>query len=113
MNFDTLNEGYKKILQYIYSPGPYYQRVRTFLREYKSPKITAAFDVEYLWAFVRSIVRLGIVGKERLHYWRLLGWTLFRRPKLFPLAVTFAIYGHHFRKVCELHALKTSAAPIR
>jgi hypothetical protein len=24
---------------------------------------------------------------------------------LFPLAITLAIYGHHFRKVCELHVL--------
>jgi hypothetical protein len=25
------------------------------------------------------------------------------------LAVTFAIYGHHFRKICELRALKNPA----
>ena len=26
-------------------------------------------------------------------------WTLLRRPKLFPLAITLAIYGFHFRRV--------------
>jgi hypothetical protein len=27
-------------------------------------------------------------------------WTLFHRPAHLPLAVTLAIYGHHFRKCC-------------
>jgi len=109
MNLDTLREGYKNVLQHIYSPEHYYQRVKTFLREYKPPKIKASLDLahvlEYILAFSRSIYHLGIVGKERVHYWKLLFWTLFRRPELFPLAVTLAIYGHHFRKVCELHVL--------
>jgi len=34
-----------------------------------------------------------------------MGWTLLRRPRLFPLAVTLSIYGYHFRRVCELHVL--------
>jgi radical SAM superfamily enzyme YgiQ (UPF0313 family) len=109
MNLDTLREGYKNILQHIYSPEHYYQRVKTFLREYKPPKIKAQLDfthvLEYILAFFRSIYHLGIVGKERVHYWKLLFWTLFRRPQLFPLAITLAIYGHHFRRVCELHVL--------
>ena len=113
MNLDTLRDGYKKILQHIYAPEPYYQRVRTFLAEYRAPRITAPLEAEYVWAFFRSIIRLGVIGQERVHYWRLLGWTLFRRPRLFPLAVTLAIYGHHFRKVCELHALKNSTMPTK
>jgi radical SAM superfamily enzyme YgiQ (UPF0313 family) len=105
MNFDTLREGYKHILRHIYSPKFYYQRVKTFLREYQSPEIKAPLDFQHTLAFFRSIYRLGILGEERDHYWKLLLWTLFRRPKLFPLAVTFAIYGYHFRKTCELHIL--------
>jgi len=54
-------------------------------------------------ALVRSVYRLGVFGKERLHYWKLLMWTMLRRPRLFPLAVNLAISGYHFRKVCELH----------
>ena len=113
MNLDTLRDGYKNILRHIYSPGPYYQRVKTFLREYQTPKVRAPFEFEYVWAFFRSVIRLGVIGQERLHYWKLLFWTLFRRPRLFPLAVTLAIYGHHFRKVCELHAFKNSAVPTK
>ena len=45
-------------------------------------------------------IRLGIVGRERFQYWGLIFWTIFRRPALLQTAVTLAIYGHHFRKVC-------------
>ena len=105
MSLDTLREGYKDILRHIYSPEPYYQRVNTFLREYKPPKIKVSLDFEYVLAFIRSICRLGIIGKERVHYWKLFLWTLFRRPKSFPLAITLAIYGYHFRTICELRVL--------
>ena len=103
MNLATLREGYKKVLHTIYSPQQYYQRVKTFLREYKPPKLHTSLDFQYILAFFRSTYRLGIVGKERVEYWKLLVWTLFHRPKSFPLAVTFTIYGYHFRKTCELH----------
>ena len=103
MGLDALHEGYKKIMRHIYSPKHYYRRVRTFLREYKAPKVKAPTDFAQLMAFLRSVVRLGILGRERFQYWRLLVWTYFRRRELFPLAVTLAIYGHHFRRVCELH----------
>jgi radical SAM superfamily enzyme YgiQ (UPF0313 family) len=102
MNNDVLIDGYKKIMATIYSPSYYYARVKKFLREYKPLNRGAfRFDFTHLAAFFRSIVSLGILGKERFHYWKLLFWSLFRRPKLFPLAVTFSIYGFHFRKTFE------------
>jgi radical SAM superfamily enzyme YgiQ (UPF0313 family) len=103
MGIETLKEGYRKILRQIYAPKYYYKRVLTFLRDYKAPKIKFQFDLQYLLAFWRTIYRLGIRGIERLEFWRLFLWTLFRRPRLFPLAITFAIYGYHFRQVVELH----------
>ena len=102
MNNETLINGYKQILSTIYSPAYYYERVRKFLKEYKPlAKGGFRFRFSHLAAFFRSNLRLGILGKERFHYWKLLFWSLFRRPKLFPLAVTFAIYGFHFRKVVQ------------
>ena len=49
------------------------------------------------------MIRLGIIGRERYQYWKLVFWSLFRRPRLFPLAITFAIYGFHFRRVFKMH----------
>jgi hypothetical protein len=88
-------------MKHIYAPGPYYQRIRTFLREYRSPKISRAMNWESFRAFLQANVRLGILGRERFHYWGLLLWTIFRRPSQLPLAVTLSIYGHHFRKTCR------------
>jgi len=100
MNIDTLREGYHDLLRHIYAPRPYYRRVRTFLREYQAPKISKSMNWRYVIAFFHSSLRLGVFGSERFQYWGLLIWTLFRRPALFQLAVTLAIYGHHFRKAC-------------
>jgi len=113
MNLDALRDGYRRIMEHIYSPRHYYQRVKTFLREYKPPKIKPPLDMQRFLAFFRSILRLGILGKERFQYWKLLLWTLFRRPRLFPEAVTFAIYGYHFRKVCEIRLVECSAESAR
>jgi len=96
-----LIEGYRSILRRIYEPRPYYQRVRTFLREYRRPRVAAPLNWRHAFALAWSSVRLGVVGRERFHYWRLLAWTLFHRPSLLQLSVTFAIYGHHFRKCCR------------
>ena len=103
MGLEPLREGYRWLLDQIYSPQPYYARVRTFLREYKAPKVSLHMEPQYVLAFFRSVYQLGMRGSERAHYWALLFWTIFRRPKLFPLAVTMAIYGFHFRQVVELH----------
>ena len=103
MSLDALNTGYKALLDHLYAPTQYYARVRTFLREYRPPKITAPLDIAHSMALFRSILHLGILGEERRQYWQLFGWTLFRRPRLFPLAITLAIYGYHFRQVCVLH----------
>jgi radical SAM superfamily enzyme YgiQ (UPF0313 family) len=100
MNGDELRAGYRRLMENIYAPRPYYQRVRTFLREFKQPKFSLTMNPRLWMAFARSVVRLGILGRERLEYWRLLAWTCRRRPASFQVAVTLAIYGHHFRKCC-------------
>ena len=105
MNLETLREGYKRILRHIYSPEHYYQRVKTFLQEYTPPEIRARVSGVEALAVVRSVFQLGLLGKERVQYWKLLFWTRFRRPELLPLAITLAIYGYHYRKICELHVL--------
>jgi radical SAM superfamily enzyme YgiQ (UPF0313 family) len=103
MGLEPLREGYRKLLGQIYDPQLYYERVVTFLREYQPSKIRFHPDPQYILALGRSIYQLGIRGVERAHYWRLFFWTLFRRPRLFPLAITLAIMGFHFRQVTELH----------
>jgi hypothetical protein len=93
------------VIRSLYKPANYYARVKTFLREYRVPKIQAPLDFQYIMAFFRSIVRLGIIGKDRLEYWKFVLWALFRRPRLFPQAITFTILGYHFHKVANSHVV--------
>lgn len=105
MNADALLNGYRAVLSHLYAPEHYTARIITFLREYHVPAVEVPLGREYLLAFGRSIVRLGIAGQARAQYWKLLLWTLLRRPRLLPQAITLAIYGHHFRRVCEIQGI--------
>ena len=101
MGLDTLRQRYRALIAELYEPRHYYARVRTLLREYRVPAVRARLDAAHVLAFLRSMGRLGIAGRERVQYWHLLAWTLLRRPRLLPQAVTLAIYGYHFRIITE------------
>ncbi len=105
MDADTCREGYKTILKHIYSPENYYKRIMTLFKEYKTPKFKGTIKFEHILALLSSSYHLGILGKERFQFWNLMLWTTLHRRELFPLAVTLAIYGYHFRKVSQLHIL--------
>lgn len=102
MNTDALFNGYRSILETIYAPKFYYQRVIRLLKEYR-PLHPGRFHLQpgYLGALFKTMLFLGVLGTERVHYWKLFFWSLITRPRLFPLAITYAVYGFHFRKVAE------------
>lgn len=109
MNYETLVKGYKEIIRGVYSPKPYHERVKRFLTEsrfaqkrHHRPSYLRA-HVNYTCAFLKSLWLLGIRDRARVHYWKLFFWSLFRHPRLFPLAITYAIYGYHFRKVFRIN----------
>ncbi|MDD2540261.1 MAG: B12-binding domain-containing radical SAM protein [Desulfuromonadaceae bacterium] len=105
MEVNALIAGYRTILDTIYSPRNYYQRVIRLLSEYR-PQHLGKFHLQpgYIGALFKSILFLGVIGRERLYFWKLFFWSLLTRPRLFPLAITYAIYGFHFRKVAEKYS---------
>jgi radical SAM superfamily enzyme YgiQ (UPF0313 family) len=104
MSSEALLTGYRSILKTIYSPKHYYARVRKFLKEYRPVQPRGPrLRFSHYQAAVKSVFRLGIIGKERFHYWKLLLWSIFTRPRLIPHAITLSIYGFHFRKVFSQH----------
>ena len=105
MGIHHLMKGYQSVMGHIYSPKHYYQRIKVFLNEFGNSERDYHMDLQRFLAFFRSSIRLGILGKERFHYWYLIIWTLMRKPRLLPMAITFAIYGYHFRRICETHIL--------
>jgi radical SAM superfamily enzyme YgiQ (UPF0313 family) len=100
MDSETLLEGYQKILDKIYSPKYYYERVMRFMKEFE-PKKKKVFHLNpnYILALFRSIFKLGVIGEERIYYWKLFFWSLVKKPELFSLAILFTIYGFHFRRI--------------
>jgi len=102
MDYEKLVQGYRNVVNRIYSPKEYYTRVKKFLKDFK-PARTRLAHVSFaeIKALLKSAILLGFVTKERAYYWRLFFWSLFCRPRLFPLAITFSIYGFHFRRVFE------------
>ena len=103
MNYKELLEGYRKIIQNIYTTKPYYERLRQQLLNYNrlyTRKIGISFPL--IIAFFKSFFIIGFMNKGRLEYWKLVIWTLFNRPGLFVEAITHAVYGYHFRKVYGL-----------
>lgn len=111
MGYEKLAEGYRRIIEGIYSPGSYYERVKAFLREYKPlERRKRHLDVRsirhklgYLAAPLKTVFILGIRDSARRYYWKLLFWSLLKRPRLLPQAIAYSIYGFHFRKVFEDH----------
>ncbi len=105
MNQETLITGYKNVVKTIYSAKPYYERIKTFLEEYKpqKPRKAAEGKIHFyeIKALIKSMWVLGVKEKGRRHYWGLFSSTLLRKPRLFPLFVTLTVYGFHFRKVAE------------
>ena len=102
MGREALAKGYKHIVDTIYAPKQYYERIKTFLKEYK-PGTKGKFKISLvqLIAWIRSTWVLGVKEKGRIHYWKLVVWTLLKKPKTFPLSMTLAVQGFHFRKVAE------------
>jgi radical SAM superfamily enzyme YgiQ (UPF0313 family) len=102
MHRDVLLAGYRDTMRTLYEPHVFYRRVMQFIRTFEMKKKKAFhMNAGYIRALFKSMFLLGVVGRERVHYWKLFVWSLFRRPQLFSMAITFSIYGYHFRKVFE------------
>jgi radical SAM superfamily enzyme YgiQ (UPF0313 family) len=103
MNKEILLKGYQHILNGIYSSKAFYQRQKNFLSTFH-PGATIKRDLkpERILALFRSMLYIGILDKGRIYYWKLFLWSLLKKPRLFPMAITYSIYGYHFRKVYRI-----------
>jgi len=100
MDAQTLRDGYQAVLNNLYSPKQYYDRVLEFLKDYK-PVRRRRVDRLEITAFFRSILYLGILdkGKSKIYYWKLLVTAFLFHRESFGEAVSSAIFGYHFRKL--------------
>jgi hypothetical protein len=103
MNYGDLIAGYSNIIKTIYSQKEYYIRLKHFLYHYNLPGwCSNKISLTEIKAFLKVIWLLGIIEKGKRYFWKLLGVSLFKFPKKFTLAMTFAVYGYHFRRVASI-----------
>jgi radical SAM superfamily enzyme YgiQ (UPF0313 family) len=102
MEFERLQKGYREVVNTIYSQKEYYERMKTFLQEFRPP-LKKPVRVKFcdIQALFRSIWTLGFRENGKRFYWKLMFFTLLKYPKRFALSVTMAIYGYHFRRIAE------------
>jgi radical SAM superfamily enzyme YgiQ (UPF0313 family) len=100
MNANRLVEGYRSVLRRIYSREAFYSRVHAYLQRCR-PHYQARVNFANLRALILSIVRLGLLDRARLSYWKfvLLAATRYRRS--FGAAMTMAVMGYHFQIITE------------
>lgn len=98
IDVDMLINGYKSVISSVYSPQQYYERVQTFLSNYKAYN-PEAITFTHIMALFKSIWVLGIFEKERKYYWKLFFNSLFKNPKNFSKAISMTVYYAHFRKI--------------
>ena len=104
MDKTLLLDGYQKVLSTIYAPKQYYARIKTLLMEFKPRKVKSTkLRFYHIRALVTSMWILGVVKRGRFYYWKLITWSLFRKPRLFPHAVGYTLVGIHFRSLAFIH----------
>ena len=98
---ERLLDGYRDLMRALYSPEPYYARIRAFLAVWRPRGPTTRLAWADVGAFVRSTWTLGLRERGRRAFWRLFLGTLLARPSQFRVAMELAIIGRHFRVVAE------------
>jgi len=102
MSYSALIQGYSKIINSIYAPKAYYERIKLFLAEYKLPDWKSQkLTKEEIKAFFRLLWKIGIRDKGKKYFWKMFFYSILKYPKKFSIAMTFAVYGFHFRRIAE------------
>jgi radical SAM superfamily enzyme YgiQ (UPF0313 family) len=100
MNYKELIAGYSRIVKTIYAQKEYYYRLKHFLSNYKQPFWNKnKIKLKEIRAFLMLLWLLGTLEKGKKYFWKLLAYSLLKHPKKFPLAMTMAVYGYHYRRV--------------
>ncbi len=88
MDANALIDGYERVVATIYSPEYFYERIKTFLKEFRPKKVKPPkFGIYHIRGFIGSIWYLGFIQAGRYYYWKLISWSLFKKIGLLPYAI--------------------------
>ena len=111
LNFKTrmdpalLIQGYQALMRTLYSPREYYERVldsmRRTTRQISAPQHYKLID--HLPSLTRTLLRLGVLDRERKEFWRFLTHTLVKHRDRLAESLRLAAMGYHFRKLNDTY----------
>ena len=107
-----LYSGYRQLLRYICSPAGIFKRSKIFLQNYKGQKTRVSLkrklELNTFKIFIRTIFKLGILGKDQLHFWKFLLWGAKNYPKKIGFIFLFSVQLRQLRLYYENfnHSLK-------
>ncbi|MEP6818081.1 MAG: radical SAM protein [bacterium] len=105
MDATRLIEGYQSIMRTIYKPSEYYQRALDSLKR-TTQEISEPERIKIMSgiaAFIRVVIKLGVLDGERKEFWRFLKRTTELHYSQFPQSMRLAAMGYHFRKLNEAY----------
>jgi len=106
MDAAKLIEGYRSVLARIYSCEAYFERVKLYLSRTQPGNQDRKSRQRWLTvgnarAFVTSIVRQGVFGRQRWSYWKFLLTVATRYRHCVGAAMTLAVMGYHFQVMTQ------------
>ena len=107
MDAQRLIEGYKAIIETIYSPAEYYRRALDSLKMVKRDAAPATsgsgLRLSDMAAFARVILALGVRDGARSEFWRFIRRVLAEHREKFEHGMLLAAMGYHFRRLTETY----------
>lgn len=117
-NFETdmsevdLLGGYSALLADLYSPDAYFRRCAALVDRIGVPAGSAGVRREDVGIALGAVLRLGLLGPRRAHFWRLLGRGLRRGLGPTKTAISCAIQGEHMIRYTREDVLPRLAAAL-
>lgn len=101
-----LIKGYQSIMQTIYSPREYYERVLDSMKRtaHQLSEPSHYGVIRGLTTLTRIFLKLGVIDRERKEFWRFVSHTLLKHRSKFPDSLRLAAVGYHFRKLSDAYS---------
>ena len=101
----VLIKGYQSIMQTIYSPREYYERVLDSMKrtaQHFSEPTHYGF-IHGLTTLTRIFVKLGVIDRERKEFWRFVTRAFLKHRSRIADSLRLAAVGYHFRKLSDAY----------
>jgi len=108
MGIDQLKAKHLEMLEKIYSPDMYFQRLKNFLDRYQLPLQHRSVQKEQIQLLIKIVWDLGLVDPGRKYFWQMILYCFWKKARVLPLIIRLLVTGYHFRKDIKTYRLALS-----